>query len=171
MKKFAHPERSKRSLIDINAAVQSTLDIARHEYAMVADTRTDFGDVPQIECFAGELNQALLNIVINAAHAISDVHAHTGVRGLIRVATRVVDDSVQIEIADTGSGIPEIVRDRIFDPFFTTKEVGRGTGQGLAIARSVATQHGGELSFDTKVGHGTTFVIRLPIVIESRSAA
>jgi signal transduction histidine kinase len=171
VKKFAHPEAEKTTSLDINAAVQSTLDISRHEYAMVADTKTDFGDLPPVDCYAGELNQALLNIVVNAAHAIGDVFARTGTRGTICVRTRAADGYARIEIEDTGGGIPETIRDRIFDPFFTTKEVGKGTGQGLALARSVAIRHGGELTFDTEIGRGTTFVIRLPITNATRAAA
>jgi signal transduction histidine kinase len=171
VKRFAHPETSTKAMLDLNAALQSTLDIARHEYAMVADTKTDFGNVPLVECYTGEVNQALLNIVVNAAHAISDVFERTGVRGTIRVSTHVVDDAVSIEIADTGGGIPDTIRDRIFDPFFTTKEVGKGTGQGLALAHSVAVRHGGDLAFETHLGHGTTFVMRLPLTIVEHAAA
>jgi len=117
-----------------------------------------------VTCHAGEVNQAILNVVVNAAHAIGDVLRDTDQRGMIRVRTRHENDDVVVSISDTGGGIPEAVRERIFDPFFTTKDVGRGTGQGLAIARSVVREkHGGELSFDTETGKGTTFFIRLPV--------
>jgi signal transduction histidine kinase len=106
----------------------------------------------------------VLNIVVNAAHAIEDVVRGSEQRGLITVRTRLEGSDVVIAVKDTGSGIPEHVRPRIFDPFFTTKEVGRGTGQGLAMARSsIREKHGGDLSFETQLGQGTTFFIRLPV--------
>jgi two-component system NtrC family sensor kinase len=161
---FAHPALSKKAPTDINRALQTTLDISRHEYSMVADVTTQLGELPLVECYAGELNQALLNLVINAAHAIGDVHAKTGKRGRITVGTSVVDNAVRIAISDTGDGIPDAIRDRIFDPFFTTKPVGKGTGQGLAVVQSViAKRHGGALDVHTEIGRGTTFEIRLPL--------
>jgi signal transduction histidine kinase len=117
-----------------------------------------------VNCFAGEINQVVLNLIVNAAHAIEDVVKGTANKGKITVTTRVLDGSVEIAISDTGKGIPVDVRGRIFDPFFTTKEVGKGTGQGLAIARAVVVdKHRGTLHFETVVGQGTTFFIRLPI--------
>jgi signal transduction histidine kinase len=125
-----------------------------------------------VTCFVGEINQALLNIIVNAAHAMADVHARTGERGKLSVETRVIDDCVEIAIRDTGGGIPDAVKDRVFDPFFTTKEVGRGTGQGLSIARSVIVdRHRGTLRFDVTPGVGTTFHIRLPIDARSDARA
>jgi two-component system NtrC family sensor kinase len=115
-------------------------------------------------CHAGEVNQAILNIVVNAAHAIGDIVKGTDQRGRISLRTRREGERVLIEIEDTGGGIPEAIRDRIFDPFFTTKDVGKGTGQGLAISRSVIVdKHGGDLTCRSEVGKGTTFSIRLPI--------
>ncbi len=164
MKEFAHPGQSEKSPADINQALTSTLTIARNEYKYVADVETAFGDLPPVSCHIGELNQVFLNLLVNAAHAISDVVGGTGNRGVIRVSTEVDGDAVVIEIQDTGAGIPESIRDRVFEPFFTTKEVGRGSGQGLAIARSVVVdKHGGSITFDSVVGQGTTFRIRLPI--------
>jgi len=164
MKEFAHPDRKEMTQVDINQAIKSTLVIATNEYKYVADVETAFGDIPQVNCYAGEINQVVLNLVVNAAHAIGDVVKGTQNKGRIRVATRVLDDQVEISIADSGKGIPVEVRSRIFDPFFTTKEVGKGTGQGLAIARAVVVdKHGGTLHFETEVGVGTTFYIRLPI--------
>jgi len=164
MKEFAHPDRQEKVAADLNQAIQSTLIIAKNEYKYVADVHTEFGDLPQVSCFLGDLNQAVLNIVVNAAHAIGDAVKGTGQRGLITVRTTHDGDFVTIAIADTGTGIPDQIRDRIFDPFFTTKEVGKGTGQGLAIARSVVVdKHQGTLSVDTQPGRGTTFTIRLPI--------
>ena len=115
------------------------------------------------------MNQVFLNLLVNAAHAIGDAVAGTGRKGLIRVRTSCEGNSVLISISDTGRGIPESIRDKIFDPFFTTKESGKGTGQGLAIARSVVVdKHGGTLTFESEVGKGTTFHIRLPLSEEAQ---
>jgi two-component system NtrC family sensor kinase len=164
MKQFAHPDRGEMSEVDLNEAIQTTLTIARNEYKYVADVETDLGELPRVTCHIGEINQAVLNIVVNSAHAIADVISGTEGRGVIAVRTRRDGDAAVISIRDTGGGIPDTVRDRIFEPFFTTKEVGRGTGQGLAIAHSVVVEkHGGQLTFETVAGEGTTFTIRLPI--------
>jgi signal transduction histidine kinase len=172
MKEFAHPDRKEMAQSDLNQAIQSTLVIASNEYKYVADVETAFGDVPLVNCYAGEINQVVLNLIVNAAHTISDVVKGTDKKGKIRVATRVLDESVEISIGDSGKGIPVDVRGRIFDPFFTTKEVGRGTGQGLAIARSVVVdKHGGTLHFETELGVGTTFFIRLPITGPASASA
>jgi PAS domain S-box-containing protein len=167
MKEFAHPDSKEKSPADLNRALQSTLTIARNEYKYVADVETSFGDIPQVNCRISELNQAFLNIIVNSAHAIGDV-VQSGQRGTIRIATRVEDGQVIVVLADTGGGIPEAIRARIFDPFFTTKAVGKGTGQGLAIARSVVVEkHGGAIEVESEVGKGTTFTIRLPIDSDS----
>jgi signal transduction histidine kinase len=172
MKEFAHPDRKEMTASNINQAVQSTLVIASNEYKYVAEVEADLGDVPLVNCYAGEINQVVLNLIVNAAHTIGDVVKGTDKKGKIRVATRVLGDQVEISISDTGKGIPVEVRSRIFDPFFTTKEVGKGTGQGLAIARSVVVdKHGGTLHFETELGVGTTFFIRLPINGPSAASA
>ncbi len=172
MKTFAHPDQREMLPVDLNRALASTLVIARNEYKYVADLRTDFVQLPPVTCHAGEVNQVILNIIVNAAHAISEVVAGTDSRGQIAVRSRVDGPSIVISISDTGAGIPLAARDRIFDPFFTTKEVGKGTGQGLAIARSVVVEkHHGELTFESELGKGTTFFIRLPIEQESVRAA
>jgi signal transduction histidine kinase len=163
MKVFAHPDRNKTT-IDLNESLASTLTIACGEFKYVADLETDFGELPHVTCYAGELNQVFLNLVINAAHAISDAVAGTDQRGRITVTTRRDGDEVEVAIGDTGTGIPPAVRERIFEPFFTTKEVGKGTGQGLSHARTVVVdKHRGSLTFDTAVGTGTTFHVRIPI--------
>jgi len=164
MKAFSHPDQREKSLADLNQALQTTLAVARNEYKYVAEVVTEFGDMPAVLCHVGALNQVFLNLIVNAAHAIGDVVGQGGSKGTIRIKTLKEGDLVRIDIADTGSGIPEAIRQRIFEPFFTTKEVGRGTGQGLAIARSiVVTKHHGSLTFESEVGKGTTFTIRLPI--------
>jgi hypothetical protein len=153
--------RPREGLVDLNPRSRHAHD--RTQQYKCRDVE-DLGAIPPVLGHAGELNQALLNLVVNAAHAIGDAVRGSGKKGRIRVRTRVDGDAVVISVSDDGTGIPDEVRDRVFDPFFTTKEVGRGTGQGLAIARSVVVgKHGGELTFDTAPGRGTTFFIRLPI--------
>jgi PAS domain S-box-containing protein len=163
MTMFAHPHRPM-ALADLTEAIRATLIVAASEYKLVAELVLDLCELPPVTCHLGDVNQAILNLVVNAAHAIADAVRHTGERGRLVVCTRLAGDDVVISISDTGRGIPEAVRDHIFDPFFTTKEVGRGTGQGLAIARTViCDMHGGELTFETELGKGTTFHVRLPI--------
>ena len=169
MKEFSHPHQDAPSSADLNAAIRSTLTIARNEYKYLAELHTDLGEIPPVVCYVGELNQVFLNIIVNAAHAIGDVVAGRESKGLITVSTRQDGDDVVVSIEDTGGGIAAAIQDKVFDPFFTTKEVGRGTGQGLAIARSVVVdKHGGRLTFESQPGIGTTFLIRLPIAGRTR---
>jgi two-component system, NtrC family, sensor kinase len=164
MKEFAHPGQREKSQVDLNRALQSTLVIARNEYKYVADVDTELGVLPPVTCHVGDLNQVFLNLIVNAAHAIAEVVGSSGERGRITVHTAADGDRVRVEIADTGCGIPEDIRERIFDPFFTTKPVGKGSGQGLAIARSVVVdKHGGTLTCRSEVGTGTTFTICIPV--------
>jgi len=164
MKEFAYADHSLPAPADLNRAIQSTLVVARNEYKYVADVETDFGDIPPVTCYLGELNQVVLNLVVNAAHAIEDVVRGSERRGTIRIATRVDGAHAVIAIADDGCGIPRTIIDKIYDPFFTTKEIGKGTGQGLAIARSVVVdRHGGSLAVESEPGRGSTFTIRLPL--------
>ena len=160
---FAHPGDDAKAPVDLNRIVENALTIARSEYKFVATVETQFAELPPITCHAAEISQVILNLVVNAAHAIGDVVKDSGNKGVITVSTRLERGAAVIAIGDTGTGIPEAIRSRIFDPFFTTKEVGRGTGQGLSIAWSmVKERHGGELAFETEVGKGTTFFVRLP---------
>ncbi|MDR3753745.1 MAG: PAS domain S-box protein [Terracidiphilus sp.] len=163
MKEFAHPEVKGMAHADVNKALLNTLTVARNELKYVAEVQTDFGELPLVVCSISDMNQVFLNLLVNAAHAIGDVVKGTSQKGTIRIETRVEGPMALITIADTGAGIPDNIRGRIFDPFFTTKEVGRGTGQGLAIARTVVDRHKGSLTFESKVGNGTTFRICLPI--------
>jgi two-component system NtrC family sensor kinase len=166
MKEFSHPGATEKTAHDLNHAIESTLTVCHSEWKYVAEVVTDFDrSLPPVPVLPGEFNQVILNIVINATHAIADV-VHDGEKGkgTITLRTRGAGDWAEIRISDTGTGIPEAVRLRIFDPFFTTKGVGRGTGQGLAIAHSVVVEkHGGTIDFETETGRGTTFVIRLPL--------
>ena len=164
LKEFAHPERQEGAPADLNRAIASTLTIARNEYKYIADVRTEFGELPPVDCHIGALNQAVLNIIVNGAHAIEAAVAGTERRGEIVVTTARDGDDAVITIADTGTGIPREILGKIFDPFFTTKEVGKGTGQGLALVHSVVVdQHHGRIEVDTEVGKGTTFRLRLPL--------
>lgn len=164
MKDFAHPSHGEKTAADLNKALASTLIVARNEIKYVADVETEFGDLPSVFCNLEDLNQVFLNLLVNAAHAIEEAVKGKEVRGVIRVKTWHEGDQVIIAVSDSGCGIPETIRDRIFDPFFTTKAVGRGTGQGLAISRSIVVEkHGGALTFESEVGCGTTFYVRLPV--------
>jgi PAS domain S-box-containing protein len=172
MKEFSHADKREMTPVDLNRAIKSTLVIARSEYRYVADLDTSFAPLPPVMCHGGQINQVVLNLVVNAAHAIGDVVKNTAQRGKISVSTRVEGNQAVIAIEDTGGGIPESVRARIFEPFFTTKEVGRGTGQGLSIAHSaVVKDHGGSLDFETRAGEGTTFYVRLPIERHAETVA
>ena len=125
----------------------------------------------QNELAHGDLNQVFLNLLVNAAHAIGTVMKDTGVKGRIRVTTRADGDQVTVSISDTGCGIPAAIRSRVFDPFFTTKEVGRGTGQGLALARTIVEKHGGRITFEPNPPQGTTFVVTVPAGVAGTPAA
>ena len=164
LKEFAHPGGGQAASTDLNRAIGNTLIIARNEFRFVAELVTDLGELPPVVCVIADINQVVLNLVVNAAHAIGDVVAGTEHRGVLGVKTRHEGDFAVIEVSDTGTGIAAAARERVFDPFFTTKEVGKGTGQGLALAWTVVRdKHHGELTFDSEVGTGTTFTIRLPI--------
>lgn len=169
MKEFSHPDAGERKAVDLNQTIRTTLTVARNEYKYVADLVTDFAsDLPAVPCFVGEFNQVVLNLIVNAAHAIGDVVAKNGGKGLITVSTKRHGQSVEIRIKDTGTGIPESALGRIFDPFFTTKSVGKGTGQGLYIAHSVIVKkHQGSIEVETEMGVGTAFVIRIPLATDS----
>jgi signal transduction histidine kinase len=165
MKDFAHPGSAEKTPADLNHAIESTVTVAHNEWKYVADLTTDLApDLPLVPCLLGPFNQVILNLIVNAAHAIGDVVKGTGQKGAISITTRHVGERVEIRITDSGTGIPEAIRSKIFDPFFTTKAVGTGTGQGLAIARSVVVdKHNGTIAVESQVGTGTTFVIHLPV--------
>ncbi|MFZ0797608.1 MAG: PAS domain S-box protein, partial [Terriglobales bacterium] len=164
MKEFSHPDSADKTAADLNRAIESTITVARNEWKYVAEIATDFdGTLPLVVCYPGDINQVILNLVVNAAHAIKE-KVTEGEMGRIRVCTRRRDAFAEISVTDTGTGIPEAIRTRIFDPFFTTKDVGKGTGQGLALAHAVVVKkHCGKIWFETELGRGTTFFIHLPI--------
>lgn len=166
MKEFSHPGTAEMTPMDLNAAIQNTITVSRNEWKYVSDLETDLdGALPPVPCLPGEFNQVMLNVIVNAAQAIRDVVGGDGTRkGIITVRTLKSGKWAEIQVKDTGCGIPEQILPHIFDPFFTTKEVGQGTGQGLAIAHSVIVEkHKGTIACRTEVGKGSTFVIRLPL--------
>jgi len=166
LKEFSHPVCDEKTAIDINHAIENTLTVARNEWKYVADVVTKLDpSLPPVPCLPGEINQVLLNVIVNAAHAINDrVDKKEIARGTITVSTSRANGYARILIGDNGGGVPEKIRSRIFDPFFTTKPLGKGTGQGLAIAHTVVVKkHRGQLTFETEEGKGTTFQILLPL--------
>jgi signal transduction histidine kinase/DNA-binding response OmpR family regulator len=166
MKEFSHPGGDEKTMVDINKIIENTITVCRNEWKYVAKLVTDFdADLPRIPCYPGEISQVVLNIIVNAAHAIegSTKFQNENLLGKITIDTRKTDNGVRIRMSDTGGGIPEKYQNRVFDPFFTTKPSGKGTGQGLAIAyRTIVDKHQGIISFETEIGKGTMFVIDLP---------
>ncbi|MCA9664220.1 MAG: response regulator [Myxococcales bacterium] len=164
MKEFGHPDNGNKTEVDLNQLLRTTLEVSRNEYKYVADVELELGDLPPVSCLRSEMSQVFLNLIVNAAHAIEDVVSGTEERGTITVRSGVEGDDVVVTVGDTGAGIPDAIRQRVFDPFFTTKEVGKGTGQGLAIARSVVVdKHGGKLSLaPSRAGGGTVFSVSIP---------
>jgi PAS domain S-box-containing protein len=163
MKEFAHPDANEQSPSDLNHALQTTLLVASNEYKYLATVHTDLAELPHIVCNIGELNQVFLNLIVNAAHAIQDAGKDVN-NGEIKIRTAREGDAAVIRISDNGCGVPAENLHKLYDPFFTTKEVGRGTGQGLAITHSIVVdKHGGDISVQSSVGVGTEFTLRLPI--------
>lgn len=174
MKEFSHPSQVEMQLIDLHEAIKTTITVARHEWKYVAEVETEFArDLPNVPCLRNEFNQVMLNLIVNAAHAIAE-RTRDGAdgKGTISIATELIGGEVEVRIRDNGAGIPEEVGSRVYDPFFTTKPVGKGTGQGLSIARSViVTRHNGSMRFETVLGEGTCFFVRLPLASVASKAA
>ncbi len=162
MKDFSHPGGAGKVSTDINHAIDSTITVSRNEWKHLAEIETRLAaDLPHIACLPAEINQVLLNLITNAAHAIES--EKTGTLGHITISTRTLEDGIEIRVADNGPGVPAPIRDKIFDPFFTTKPVGKGTGQGLSICLDVIThKHGGKLFLEDGTPKGACFVIQLP---------
>lgn len=166
MKQFTHPGGGDRESVDLHEIINNSLTVASNEWKYVASSEIDFAsDLPLIPCYRGPLGQVFLNLIVNAAHAIGEVAAEGSCeKGVISISTRRLDRHAEIRVSDTGPGIPQAVAGKIFDPFFTTKDVGKGTGQGLAIAHSIIVdKHGGDLYLESKPEDGATFIIRLPL--------
>ncbi len=173
MKDFSHPGSGEKESIDLNQAIESTATVCSNRWKYASDLEMTLDpDLPIVSCHINEIKQVILNIIINAVDAIEARFNGTGKKGQIQISTKRAGRHVVIEIADNGGGIPQAIRHRIFDPFFTTKEVGKGTGQGLAISRDFIVQkHGGLLDCEVDAGNGTTFRILLPVHYDSTSAA
>ena len=169
VKEFAHPGHENLTPLDINAAVQNTITVARNEWKYVAEMEAELDpDLPLVPCYPGQLNQVILNLVVNAAQALAEKVGDSGKKGVIKVTTRKARGMAEIQVGDNGPGIPDEIRERVFDPFFTTKAPGKGTGQGLAIAhRVIVEKHKGEISLTSRQGEGATFSIRLPLSLEA----
>ncbi|MBD3178401.1 MAG: PAS domain S-box protein [Candidatus Latescibacteria bacterium] len=166
MKDFAHSSGGSNTQVDLNKVIATTTTLARNEYKYVSDLELDLTDeIPLVFCDPDKLNQVILNMLVNAAHAIEDVVGDKpGEKGKITISSGHDDKYVIVNISDTGTGIPEEIRSRIFDPFFTTKEVGKGSGQGLAISHKIIVEeYGGEIGIDSEEGSGSTFTIKLPV--------
>jgi PAS domain S-box-containing protein len=165
MKEFSHPGTGEKVPFDLNRAIENTVTLTRNEWKYLAEMKLNLdASLPLVSCLPGAFNQVIVNLIVNAVHAIADAIGEGNIaKGLISIQTRCLAENVEIRIQDNGGGIPEAIRTRIFDPFFTTKEIGKGTGQGLAIARSVVVdKHNGSIDVETEVGRGTAFIIRLP---------
>ncbi len=167
MKEFSHPgtNNNKPEPTNLNHAIETTITVARSEWKHVADMVTELDPLlPMVPVFVGEFNQVVLNLLVNAAHAITEAFSGGQRKGTITVSTRQDGDWAEVRVRDNGAGIPEKIRHHIFEPFFTTKGVGKGTGQGLTLAHSVIVRkHAGVLRFETETGQGTCFIIRLPL--------
>ncbi|MEJ2404820.1 MAG: ATP-binding protein [Candidatus Thiodiazotropha sp.] len=168
MKQFSHPGGDNKAPADINSAIETTIDVSRNEWKYVAEMVTDFDtNLTQVPIYQDEFNQVILNMIVNAAHAIEDAHRN---QGIINITTSQDTDNAIVRVQDNGAGIPDSIIQRIFDPFFTTKEVGRGSGQGLAIAYSVIVdKHGGMIDVESSAGTGTVFTIKLPLKTDTNT--
>ncbi len=157
LKSFSRVDQAEYKLSDLNECIESTVNIVWNELKYKVEVEKEYGEIPMTKCYAQQLNQVFMNLLVNAAQAIEK-------QGKIRIRTWNENGSILVSIADTGSGIPPEVRNRIFDPFFTTKDVGKGTGLGLSISYDIVKNHDGEINLDSEVGKGSTFTVRLPVV-------
>ena len=167
MKEFSHPGVKEKILIDINQAIQTTTTVTKNVWKHVANLQLNLDpELPMVKCLPDELNQVFLNMITNAVDAIDDKMEKESVHelGHISISTHAKQSSVQIKIQDNGGGISNEDMDHIFDPFYTTKEIGKGTGQGLAISHSIIVdKHHGSINVSSEPGHGTCFTITLPL--------
>lgn len=170
MKEFSHPANKDMGPVNLNRVLERSAVVCKSEWKHVAEVVFDLDEnLPEIVGLEGALNQVALNVIVNAAHAVSEKESGMG---RITIRTRSAHDMVRLDISDTGTGIPAHIRDRIFEPFFTTKDVGRGTGQGLALAHDIiVNKHHGRIQVQSVEGEGTTFIITLPINAQGRKAA
>jgi len=169
MNEFAHPASVNKCACDLNHAIENTITFSRNAWKYVARVETLLDEqLPLVPCRLDQINQVTLNLIVNAVHSIGEAAGDAngdgaGGLGTIRIETEYADGWATIRVSDTGKGIPEAIRPRIFEPFFTTKQLGKGTGQGLSMARVIIDQHGGDIWFESESGKGTTFFLRLPV--------
>jgi signal transduction histidine kinase len=165
MKAFSHPGSGELEPTQLAKVIDDTVTVAKSEWKYVADVEVRHDpELPAVRCVPSEISQVLLNLIVNACHAITDVVGTSGDKGRIVIETRRVEGFAELRVSDTGSGIPEHARPKVFEPFFTTKDVGKGTGQGLAMAHgTIVGRHRGTIHFETESGRGTTFIVRLPL--------
>jgi signal transduction histidine kinase len=165
LKRFAHPGGEEKRLVDLNRALEDTVTVTRNEWKYAARLETDLDrGLPLVPAHAGDLSQVFLNLMVNAAQAVAEAVGDSGEKGLIRVKTRLSGDRAVVCVSDTGPGVPQALQETIFDPFFTTKEVGKGTGQGLALVHDiVVNKHGGTVRLESSPGQGATFTVELPL--------
>lgn len=165
MKDFSHPGSSHQDNMDLNHMIETTVTIAKNEWKYVSKVELDLSkNLPTIPADSQLIGQTILNIIVNAAHAIAEKQQQQKFDGLIIIATKLKEEMLELKISDNGMGISEENQQRIFEPFFTTKEVGKGSGQGLAIAYDgIVNKHKGTINIESAIGKGTTFIIQLPI--------
>jgi signal transduction histidine kinase len=156
LKSFSRSEGNEAVRSDLNECIKSTINVVKNEIKYVAELDLQLGEIPPVICRPQQISQVVMNLLVNAAHAIVD-------KGVITLRTEQVGDWVEISVSDTGSGIAPELMEKIFEPFFTTKEAGKGTGLGLAISIDIVRKHGGELLVSSERGTGTTFTVRLPL--------
>ncbi len=167
MKEFSHPGGGTWESVDLNQMIDNTIIVATNEWKYAAEIETDLDrELPAVPCSQQDISQVVLNLIVNAAHAIADALGDSSAdKGVIRISTKRVGEVAEMRVADSGCGIPEELRERVFEPFFTTKEVGRGTGQGLTMAyKTIVDKHSGTLQLESTVGEGSTFIITLPLI-------
>jgi PAS domain S-box-containing protein len=170
LKEFAHPNSPELTPSNLNQTIETSITVSRHEWKYVAEVVTDLApELPLVPCVVDEFNQVMLNLIVNAAHAVGDaLKQRGGESGKITIRTRLEAPWAVVEVEDTGTGIPEEIRSRIFEPFFTTKAVGKGTGQGLTIVQTVIVKHHhGTVELTSELGRGTKFILRLPLLVET----
>jgi hypothetical protein len=169
LKTFSRVDESDTKAVDIKEGIDSTLVLINNQLKDHIDVIKDYGDLPMVECYAGQMNQVFLNIINNAAQAISEEEDREE-KGKIWISTKHLDEEekVKISIKDNGPGIPDEIRDRIFDPFFTTKPIGQGTGLGLSICYNIVEKHGGTVEVNSSAGEGTEFIITLPVKAQKK---
>ncbi len=163
MKELGRVDQSEKVSTDLARCIENALTIVQNQLKYVADVQVELEPVPPVPCHPAELSQVLLNLLVNAAHAIGERYQAENLRGCVRVVLQQQGPDVVIIVSDNGCGIPDALKVRIFEPFFTTKAVGKGTGQGLPISRMIMEKQGGSLTFESKVNEGTTFFVRLPL--------